>query len=261
MTSSFNKAQTLTTMQPQSPSARLQRVSSHTLRPSSPQIPDPGPKSTSSGFLTSVTPVTSSTSNPSTSLVPPEKLSSPPAAPGPLPKTSESLSSFVEAKQVRQTKARKVGGGIFHASGHSTIFPTGTGMEKDGPPSTPQSRSTSLDTAGSKLSSSASASELVAAPANLSLNEAALIEAPMTLFDLVRTWRSMLTSTERWKLFQVCRVSFFFELTLIWYLPTDHTPLNYSLFMQHFARTPFTQFNTRGFLGSSDLSPDQRRRS
>ena len=217
-------------MQPQSPSARLQRVSSHTLRPSSPQIPDPGPKSTSSGFLTSVTPVTSSTSNPSTSLVPPEKLSSPPAAPGPLPKTSESLSSFVEAKQVRQTKARKVGGGIFHASGHSTIFPTGTGMEKDGPPSTPQSRSTSLDTAGSKLSSSASASELVAAPANLSLNEAALIEAPMTLFDLVRTWRSMLTSTERWKLFQVCRVSFFLSLWTDPYLVSSNRPYLPQLF-------------------------------
>jgi len=199
MTSSFSKAGELKTMQPQSASVGIQGVSSRTSEVSSPQSSDSGLKSSSSGFLASATPATSSTDRPLTSLAPPEKLTSPPVTPEP----SSQSSSFVEAKQVRQTKVGKVGGGIFHASGQSTIFPTRMGTEKDGTLST--ARSQPLDTAGNKSSSWAPATApVVNSDDSANRSHGALIEAPATLFDMVRMWRSMLTSTERWNLLQVC---------------------------------------------------------
>lgn len=150
-----------------------------------------------------------STDRPLTSLAPSEKLTSPPATPEPVPRTS-TLSSFAEAKQVRQTKVGKVGGGIFHASGQSTIFPTRTGTKKDGTLSTTQSQP--LDTADNKISSSASAIEpVVASNESTHRSHSAVIEAPVTLLDMVRTWRSMLRSTERWNMLQV---EFSFLVTL-----------------------------------------------
>jgi len=205
-----NKAGWLKTMQPQSASVGIQGVSSRTLELSSPQSPDSRLKSSSSGFLASATPATSSTDRPLTSLAPPEKFTLPPVTPEP----SSRSSSFVEAKQTRQTKFGKVGGGIFHASGQNTIFPTRTGTEKDGTLS--PARSQPLDTAGNKSSSSASASSASATEPVVNFNgttnqsHGVLIEAPATLFDMVRTWRSILTSTERWNLLQVCWVSFFY---------------------------------------------------
>ena len=88
------------------------------------------------------------------------------------------------------------------------------GTEKDGTLS--PGRSQPLDTAGNKSSSSASASSASATEPVVNFNgttnqsHGVLIEAPATLFDMVRTWRSILTSTERWNLLQVCWVSFFY---------------------------------------------------
>lgn len=189
-------------MQLQSASVGIQGVCSRTSELSSPRSPDSGLESSSSGFLASATSATSSTDRPLTSLPPPEKLTSSPATPEPFPRTSK-LSSFAEVKQVRQTKVGKVGGGIFHASGQSTIFPMRTGTEKDGTLST--ARSQPLDTADNKSSSSASGPEpVVISNGSTNRSHSTLIEAPATLFDMVRMWRSMLISTERWNLLQVC---------------------------------------------------------
>ncbi|KXN83111.1 Translocon at the outer membrane of chloroplasts 64, partial [Leucoagaricus sp. SymC.cos] len=184
----------------------LKELSSRPLKSSpQPSVPDESkPQSASSqisAVATSVTPSTPilSVSTPSTNTT---------------PKTV----SFAEAKQAREVKTSKVGGGIFRSSGKNTIFPT----KSESPPTTqspPAAPSPFSGKAGVNVppkvkdipitalsaSSTAQAAEPRAVPngeLKSGINGGARPEAPESLFDLVRAWRPMLTSAERWKLLQ-----------------------------------------------------------
>jgi hypothetical protein len=152
----------------------------------------------------------------------------------PLPTTSNNIekpspASFAEAKQAREVKAgsRKVGGGIFRKDGQSTIFNSrkegvGAPVATETPPLSPPPPSSSSDEGkvgvggqkggeGEEVSLSAveAAAETTRADevekgSKRAVNGHVSGEGRMTLFELVRAWRSMLTSMERWKLLQVC---------------------------------------------------------
>lgn len=201
----------------------IRESSSRQLQPSSPSptTPEPKSKSTSSQtqIRTSATPATPSTSNSSSPSVLPKKPISPPATPVNATKAPASTSSsFLEAKQARGAKASQVGGGIFRASGQSTIFPTRSGTESSLPLSTTLSPTPTRDVPAENVSVSVKGLEQEEAPvlpnvrADTSVsngpfnppavNGTAPVEAPATLFDLIRAWRSILTSMERWGLLQ-----------------------------------------------------------
>ncbi|KAF8158543.1 hypothetical protein B0H34DRAFT_709282 [Crassisporium funariophilum] len=91
--------------------------------------------------------------------------------------------SFKDAKQARETaKSSRVGGGIFRASGDSTIFTNRDPNTADVPKSTPQA---------------ASQPELSRPPI---ISDAPAHKGPATLFDFVKTWGSTISDNERWQL-------------------------------------------------------------
>jgi hypothetical protein len=123
----------------------------------------------------------------------------------PTTSSSSKAASFAQAKQAREAKITKVGGGIFRASGQHTIFPT-----RDVTPSSPTPSSDPVAKKENEDSSHVPVEEeplpLNGAqhqPVSSGDNEDLDPSAPATLFDLIRAWRSMLTSVERWKLLQV----------------------------------------------------------
>ncbi|KAF9453106.1 hypothetical protein P691DRAFT_755755 [Macrolepiota fuliginosa MF-IS2] len=205
----------------------IQESSTHPLKVSPPPLkPQPEPQQTAGK------------SSPSAAAAPSEPTASNPSLPS-TPSTAPKASSFAEAKQAREAKISKVGGGIFRASGQNTVFPARTtsppaasppketpaasvaksqGGEipasvKESSPSSPQqsqstpeatlspkpeSRSSVAPVPESKPLSTAPSHESVRSPVNGSVSN----QPPATLFDFNRTWRSMLTSVERWKLLQ-----------------------------------------------------------
>ncbi|KAJ3575668.1 hypothetical protein NP233_g949 [Leucocoprinus birnbaumii] len=137
-------------------------------------------------------------------------------------------SSFAEAKQAREAKSQsgRVGGGIFRASGQSTVFPTKSSSSAAEVAGSPAAETASAKTAQSpqsaengdagvgagvrvtqareeeeKVSTVESPSKIPPTKAD-GRGTAPVGEAPGTLFDLIRAWRSVLTSLERWKLLQ-----------------------------------------------------------
>ncbi|KAJ2922436.1 hypothetical protein H1R20_g14653, partial [Candolleomyces eurysporus] len=91
-----------------------------------------------------------------------------PSPPQPQPASS---SSFQEAKQARDTiRPSRIGGGIFRASGPTTVFPT-----------------REMGSSNSSTTSPASAQPKTKAP------------TPKTLSDLVRVWDAQSTPEERWE--------------------------------------------------------------
>ncbi|KAG5653657.1 hypothetical protein H0H81_011617 [Sphagnurus paluster] len=94
----------------------------------------------------------------------------------PAPPKPEQPRSFKDAKQARETvKPSRVGGGIFRASGESTVFPT-----RISPTTTPENSMT-LSTNGIEQ-----------------LNPVSPAKAPTTCFEFSRAWEAAGTLEERW---------------------------------------------------------------
>ncbi|KAG6853017.1 hypothetical protein C0991_007458 [Blastosporella zonata] len=120
----------------------------------------------------------------------PPKPSSPAPAPAPAPAATPHLQpasepetprTFKDAKQARENvKTSHVGGGIFRASGESTLFPT---------------RSYTTSPAEDK-SQSTPAPAPISAPVTLIIPE----KPPKTLFDFTRAWDTEATTAARWGL-------------------------------------------------------------
>lgn len=136
--------------------------------------------------------------------------------------------SFVEAKQAREAKTSKVGGGVFRASGQHTVFPTQSGnpVSPTPPKEVPNPKGENgerqihikEDFSVPRASTPAPSQPKTEPEPNLeppattpsygspkpSVNaNGTSLQAPATLFDLSRSWRSTFTSMERWKLLQV----------------------------------------------------------
>lgn len=105
--------------------------------------------------------------------------------PPPPPMSAPKPGSFKDAKQARDsTKHSRVGGGIFRASGDSTIFNMGV-----------------MKTA--QLSNHGSSEDQVKIPPFLTATDALSTKSPMTLFDFTNAWEP-LSMEGRWQLVSVC---------------------------------------------------------
>lgn len=127
---------------------------------------------------------TSSSSTPSNT--PPNP--SPPPVTQPQPKPT----SFKEAKQARESaKSGKVGGGIFRASGASTIFPT-----RESPSLPTESRG--LTPKGDLVTENDGT--MATPPAAQTTSPQIVVKAPANLFEFVKAWTSAVNVEEKWQL-------------------------------------------------------------
>jgi len=111
---------------------------------------------------------------------PPSERKSPPTPT--LPLGASKLNSFKDAKQARESaKSTHVGGGIFRASGRNTLF---TPRDNGSPTLT----NTPKDDSNSKTSS------------YFPTTSVAVLKAPTTLFDFVKSWDSLRSTEEKWQL-------------------------------------------------------------
>ncbi|KAF7767926.1 hypothetical protein Agabi119p4_7169 [Agaricus bisporus var. burnettii] len=145
-----------------------------------------------------------------------------PPTPQTPPATSPSskAASFTKAKEFREAKITKVGGGIFRASGQHTIFPTRT-VGSPSPTSSPdpavKPENGESFAPVEELLSSIETPPQEKATALSGSSEDPNPSTPATLFDLIRAWRSILTSVERWKLLQTIapsKIPSFFKTSL-----------------------------------------------
>lgn len=162
------------TSKPQSPPA---------ISPPKPDIDTLQPVSSRS-LKTSPTSLSSTTTN-----------TPPTPSPPPVTQSQPKPTSFKEAKQARESaKSSKVGGGIFRASGASTIFPT---RESPSPPT--QSRGVT-----SKENVVMENDGTVASPAAAQTTSPQIVvKAPANLFEFVKAWTSAVKVEEKWQLINV----------------------------------------------------------
>lgn len=100
-------------------------------------------------------------------------------------RTSSKPNSFSEAKAARENaRPSRVGGGIFRASGESTIFATSDRVNDE--------------------AQVASRSPISQQPTKVAVEEHEMVYgAPSTLFDFIKTWSSLSSIEERWRYLNV----------------------------------------------------------
>ena len=103
--------------------------------------------------------------------------------------------SFKDAKQARETaKPSRVGGGIFRASGSNTVF---TPRDNGNPTSADPLKSDSSSTSPFSIQLSAKGDS------NSKTSHVPVPKAPNTLFDFVKSWGSLRSTEEKWRLINV----------------------------------------------------------
>jgi hypothetical protein len=103
--------------------------------------------------------------------------------------------SFKQAKEARESaKSSKVGGGIFRASGASTIFPTRES------PSLP-TQSGGLTPKGDVVMENDGT--MASPPAAQTTSPQIVVKAPANLFEFVKAWTSAANVEEKWQLINV----------------------------------------------------------
>lgn len=175
-----------------------------TISPPKPDIVTLQPVSSRSLKVSSTSPSFTTTNTPS-----------PPPVTQPQPKPT----TFKQAKQARESaKPSKVGGGIFRASGASTIFPTRES------PSLP-TQSHGLTPKGDAVMENDGT--MASPPAAQTTSPQIVVKAPANLFEFVKAWTSAVNVEEKWQLINVRHrflSDFFPSLTIPQSIPPASIP-------------------------------------